>query len=156
MNITKVKKALLYSTLTLTLSFTLAACGGGSDSSSSPTQPTQPKPTENSAPTINQFSVDTTTGFTVNYSWAVSDSNNDALSCVLSPGANLADITINDCKSTTTQQVTYTASGSFTAQLTVTDTSNATANKSLNVTVTDPNALPAPVVSVSIAVGVIP
>lgn len=147
MNITKVKTALLYSTLTLTLSFTLAACGGGSDSSTSPTQPTQPQPSENSAPTISQFSADTTTGFTVNYSWAVTDSNNDALSCVLSPGGSLADIAISDCKNITTQQVTYAATGTYSAQLVVTDTSNASANKSLNVAVTDPYALPAPVVS---------
>ncbi|GHE78025.1 alpha-1,6-glucosidase domain-containing protein [Thalassotalea profundi] len=134
-----------YKTLSFSLVLTLSACGGGGSNESS--QPTQPQPPENSAPTINQFSVDSTTDLTVNYSWAVTDSNNDALTCVLSPGANLADIAINDCKTTTTQQVTYTAAGDITAQLTVTDTSNATANKALNLTVTDPNQLPSPIVS---------
>ncbi|XQW83818.1 alpha-1,6-glucosidase domain-containing protein [Thalassotalea piscium] len=144
MNITKVKTALLYSSLTLTMSFTIVACGGSSDSSSTPTQP---KPTENSAPIISQFSADTTTSLTVNYSWAVSDSDNDALSCVLSPGGNIADIAISDCKNVTNAQVTYEETGDFSAQLTVSDTHNASANNALDITVTDPNTLPSPVVS---------
>ncbi|MGB1197405.1 MAG: alpha-1,6-glucosidase domain-containing protein [Thalassotalea sp.] len=143
---TKVVNAMLYSTLTMTI----MACGGGG-SSSSPSTPTPPKPpvASNNAPTITQFSgdINATQTLTVDYSWSVTDSDNDALSCVLTPDGDIASITISDCKNTTTTQVTYATAGSYSPKLVVTDTSNANAEKTINLTITDPNALPAPIVT---------
>jgi len=128
--------------LCTSLSLTLVACGGGGGDDSPIVNP----PPANKAPTIGDFS-SVINDFSVTFSWSVSDSDNDALSCVLSPGGELDDVIISDCKATTSTSITYPTAGEFSASFSVTDTSNASAEESLVVNISDPNALPAPVVT---------
>lgn len=124
------------------LSTGLVACGGGS-SDGGGTTPPPPSPT-NSTPTISSFSVTVSTNstFEVTYAWSVADADNDALSCELDPSGGVASITISDCSTTTSTTVTYASAGSFTANLSVSDPSNASTNSNLPITVEQPNTAP--------------
>ncbi|PCI58586.1 MAG: pullulanase [Gammaproteobacteria bacterium] len=127
------------------LSIGLVACGGGGS-----TAPTPTPPPANKAPTVSSFTsqISTTSSLEVTFSWAVSDADNDALSCVLNPGNNVDSVNISDCKTTTTTTVTYPSAGDFTANLSVSDPKNASANQNISLTLTDnSNQLPAPVVT---------
>ncbi len=119
------------------LSTGLVACGGGSDGG----DPPPPPPPTNSAPTITTFSAQDD-ALTVTYTWAVADADNDALSCVLNPGEGVASIEISNCLTTTSTTVTYADGGSFTANLQVSDPSNASSNQNLSVTVEVANMIP--------------
>ena len=123
------------------LSTGLVACGGGGGSDGGTTPP--PPPTNN-APTVSAFTaaVNANSTLEVTFSWTVADSDGDALSCVLNPGGGVASINIADCKGTTTSTVTYTAGGDFTANLSVSDPSNATANQNVSVAPISPNTAP--------------
>ncbi|GAW95603.1 MULTISPECIES: alpha-1,6-glucosidase domain-containing protein [Colwellia] len=125
----------------------LAACGGGGDDGGKgPNPDTNPN---NNAPTVTSFSAQTSTTslFEVTFSWEVADSDNDALACVLSTGDSQANIDIADCKATTSATVTYQAAGSYSANLAVSDPSNASANSDFALSLVDENTLPDPVVS---------
>ena len=102
-----VKKIIIGSLLTTGL----AACGGGSSDGGETTPEPQPTPS-NSAPTISTFTAQAsdTTAFAVTFAWSVTDSDNDALSCVLSTGDSQADIEVADCKTTTSTSLLAVAS----------------------------------------------
>ena len=139
-----VKKIIIGSLLTTGL----AACGGGSSDGGETTPEPQPTPS-NSAPTISTFTAQASdkTAFAVTFAWSVTDSDNDALSCVLSTGDSQADIEVADCKTTTSTIITYQAAGEFSANLVVSDPSDATASSDVEVVVDAPEtALPEPVV----------
>lgn len=138
---TSVSKVFISSALTLTL----AACGGGG-SGDGGTDPVTPPPPSNNAPTIASFSAtaDDNSALTVNFTWQVNDSDNDALSCVLSSGDGQADVEIADCNATTSSSITYPAYGAYTASLTVSDPSDANAQTSTNFELIDDAALPEP------------
>ena len=125
------------------LSTGLIACGGGGGSDDGGKTPPPPLPTNN-APTINAFTgkVSTTSALEVTYTWSVTDIDNDALSCVLNPGGDIALINISDCTATTSTTVTYSSAGDFTANLSVSDPSNASNNRNLTITIEQPNASP--------------
>ena len=132
--------------LPTTLSAFLLACGGGGDSGSK----TTPPPTStNSAPVISSFSaeVDETTPLEVTYTWTVSDADTDALACLLAPGDGIDNVDIADCNATTSTTVSYANAGNYTANLQVSDTSNASDNNSIDVTLTDNAILPNPIVT---------
>ena len=138
--------------LCATLSTGLVACGGGGGSDDDNTGGGTTPPTNppvNSTPVVNTFSatVSESSSFDFTFSWTVTDADNDALSCVLNPGNGVDSITIADCLATTSTLVTYAESGSYTANLTVTDPSNAAANQNIEVTVTANTSLPEPIVS---------
>jgi len=126
--------------ITTILSSSLAACGGGDDSpKDNPSLPV------NSAPTITNLTaeINSASSIEVNFSWSVTDVDNDALSCVLSPGEGVASVHIDDCVSTNTTTVIYNEAGDFSANLTATDTSAATNQASIGVNV----VLPEPIVT---------
>ncbi|PCH96198.1 MAG: pullulanase [Gammaproteobacteria bacterium] len=131
------------------LSTGLVACGGGGGGSDPTPPPTPTPPPANSAPTVTSFSaeVSSTSTLEVTYSWAVADADNDALSCVLNPGAGVASITITDCLANTSTTVTYETSGDFTANLQVSDPSSDSSNQNLAITLVEDTSLPAPVVT---------
>jgi len=132
--------------LGLTLSFVLVSCGGGG--SGGTTTPTPPPPPANNAPTINSFTsqISAVSTLEVTYSWTVADADNNALSCTLNLGDGNS-INISNCKTTTSSTATYAAAGTYTANLMVTDTSNASSNQNLSVTVVAGTSLPTPVVT---------
>jgi pullulanase len=107
------------------LSTGIVSCGGGGGGGDS-TPPVTP-PT-NTAPTVNTLT-SAMEQLEVTYAWSVSDADNDALSCVLNPGDGSDSVSIDDCKATTSTVITYSAAGTYTANLKVTDPSNATADK---------------------------
>ena len=125
------------------LSTGLVACGGGGST-------TPPPSPVNKAPTVSSFTaeISATSSLDVTFSWAVADADNDALSCVVNPGGNVNSVTISDCKATTSTTITYPNAGDFTANLAVSDPSNASANKDVTLTLADTNSeLPAPAVT---------
>jgi len=130
------------------LSTGIVACGGGGGSDDGGTTPPPPPPTNN-APTVSSFAaeVSATSTLEVTYSWAVADADNDALSCVLNPGSGVASVNIADCSAMTSTLVTYPTAGNYTANLQVTDSSNASNNEDLVVTVEEDTSLPEPVVT---------
>jgi pullulanase len=142
------KKSLQLSLTTIAL--LIAGCGGSSDGGSS--TPLPPPTQQNRAPAIGDFSaeVSAANSLEVTFSWAISDADSDALSCVLSPGNDLADVSIGDCLSSTSVVVNYSVAGSADASLTVSDPSNASASQSVALTIEDSNGgLPQPVVLAS-------
>ena len=127
------------------LSTFVVACGGGESENKTP--PTMPTPTNN-APAVNTFTAEANnTTVEVSFRWSVSDVDDDTLTCHLNPGNGTTAITISDCGSTTSATVTYANAGDYTANLTVSDPSNATANKDLVISITDESALPEPIVT---------
>jgi pullulanase len=128
------------------LSTSLLACGGGGagETTTSPT----PSPT-NATPTMSSFTaeISESSPLDIKFSWTVTDSDGDALSCVLNPGEEINNIDIADCKSTTSTTITYPTSGSYTANLQVSDPSNASSNQDLVVTIEEDNSLPSPVIT---------
>ena len=137
-------KILLQLTLT-TVAFMLVGCGGGGNSIPNP-----PPVQQNNTPSISNFSaeISATNSLDVTFSWAVSDADSDALSCELSPGNGIADITISDCLATTSTLVSYSVAGTAEASLTVSDPSNASASQNVAFTIEDTSgALPQPVVT---------
>lgn len=99
----------------------------------------------NTAPAIDTFTA-SNSALEVTFSWAVSDSDNDTLSCVLNPGEGIASINIADCSATTSTLVNYQAAGDYTANLQVSDANDAN-NQDLALTVAASTSLPDPVVS---------
>lgn len=140
---TSVKKLLLCSFLTTGL----AACGGSS-SGGETNPPDTPQPAPNNTPTVTSFTAQASENstFEVTFSWAVADSDNDALSCVLSTGDSQANIEISDCKATTSTIITYQAGGEYSAKLVVSDPSSASANSDVDVVLEDLTNFPEPVV----------
>ena len=118
----------------------LAACGGsgGGDDGGGDNQ----KP-----PVVNSFQaapnaadIDTP----VTFSWDVSDANGDTLTCTLDvDGDGTADHTISDCANTASQAHTYTAAGSYSATLSVSDGNGGKADRTVTVTISAANTLPA-------------
>ncbi|GAC22206.1 alpha-1,6-glucosidase domain-containing protein [Paraglaciecola arctica] len=128
-----------------TMAIMIVGCGGGGSA-----KPNPPVVAQNNAPTISNFSseISTANPFEVTFSWTVSDADNDALSCVLSPGNGISDIPINDCLATTSTLVSYTLAGTIDASLTVTDASNASASQSVSLTLeASSGGLPQPIVT---------
>ena len=138
----RLSKSLQRILLCAVLSTGLVACGGGGG-----TTPT-PQPTNN-APKIDAFSstINATSSLEVTFTWAVSDADSDALSCVLNPGNNVASVTIANCATTTSTTVVYPAAGDFTANLKVSDPKSASDNKNLTLKLTDTTKLPDPIVT---------
>ena len=139
-------KILLQLSLT-SMAVIFAGCGGGGGGSANPNSPVV---AQNNAPTISDFTFEISTAnpLDVTFSWTVSDADNDALSCVLSPGNGLSNISVNDCLATTSTTVTYTVAGTADASLTVTDPSNASDSQSVSLTLEDTSgALPQPIVT---------
>lgn len=132
--------------LPTTFSAFIVACGGGGDSGS---KTTQPPTSTNSAPIISSFiaEVDETSPLEVTYIWAVSDADADALSCILAPGGGIDNVEIADCNATTSTKVSYANAGNYAVNLQVSDTSNASNNTSIDVTLTDNAILPDPIVT---------
>jgi pullulanase len=129
-----------------TMVIMFAACGGGGGSSN----PNPPVVSQNNAPSISDFSaeINTVNSLEVTFSWTVSDADNDALSCVLSPGNGLSDISVNDCIATTSTIVNYALAGTADAGLKVTDPSNTSDSQSVSLTLEDTSGgLPQPVVT---------
>lgn len=137
---TGVKKLFILSTISIAIS----ACGGGGSSS----DPQPPTPTQNNAPTISNFTAQATANNSLEYaySWIVNDADGDSLTCTLSKGDGSDDITISDCANNTSSIASYQNAGDFDAVLTVTDPSNASANKTLLLNVTTAG-LPEPVIT---------
>ena len=137
---TGVKKLFILSTISIAIS----ACGGGGSSS----DPQPPTPTQNNAPTISNFAAQATANNSLEYtySWIVNDADGDSLTCSLSKGDGSDDITISDCANNTSSIASYQNVGDFDAVLTVTDPSNASANKTLPLNVTTAG-LPEPVIT---------
>lgn len=133
-------KSIKHVAITAILTGSLVACGSGDDSGEDNTQPPV-----NSAPTITNLTgeVSSSSSIEVIFSWTVSDIDNDALSCVLTPGEGVASIKIDDCVNTTSTSITYNEAGDFSANLVVTDTSAATFEQSIDVSI----VLPEPVVT---------
>ena len=131
------------------LSVGIISCGGGSDDGGTTPPPPSTTPPANSAPTISSFAAEINPSSTqeVTYTWAVADTDDDALSCVLTLGGGIENISISDCLATTSTLVTYATAGSFTANLQVSDTSAATSNTDVNIIIEEDNSLPAPVVT---------
>ncbi|PCJ50034.1 MAG: pullulanase [Gammaproteobacteria bacterium] len=132
-------------TIVTLLTTVLSACGsGGGDS----TPPPPPVPTSsNNAPSISDFAAEVSTSNTLRYtfSWAVSDADNDSLTCSLSSGDGSNAITINDCAITTSSTIDYSVGGDFQASLTVTDPSNDSVSSIVDITVeATSNGLPLP------------
>ncbi len=121
------------------LSTGLVACGGGGGTTTPPPTPV------NKTPTISSFThvVNPSSSLEVTFSWSVADADNDALSCTLNPGNNVDNVTIADCKATTSTTVTYPSGGDYTANLAVSDPSSASSNQDITLTV---GQLPDPVV----------
>ncbi len=141
-------KLAIKSLLITTLSIAISACGG-SGSDSTPEKP-KPTPTPNNTPVISSFTAQASTSSSLEYtySWSVSDADNDTLTCTLVKGDDSADITISDCANNVNTVASYQAAGEFSASLTVSDDSNASATSSISLTVTDEsNTLPSPVVT---------
>lgn len=134
-------------TVCVALSLGLVACGGGSDSEPAPTPPapTPPAPVNN-APFITLLSAaqSSESALEVNFSWQVTDADNDDMSCELNPGSQLASISIADCVVTTSVAVTYLAAGTYTANLAVTDSNSSSTDKDLEVIVIDNSPEPEP------------
>ncbi|WP_339724240.1 alpha-1,6-glucosidase domain-containing protein [uncultured Paraglaciecola sp.] len=141
-------KTLLQLPFTIMAMF-LASCGSGGGNSGS----TNPAPvSENNAPTISRFSNDNSAAnpLEVTFSWTVSDPDSDALSCVLSLGNGLQDVSISDCITTNSTVVSYTLAGVVEANLTVTDPSHTSTSQSLSLTLENGNSgLPQPIVMAS-------
>lgn len=88
-------------------------------------------PPDNTAPEITAFSAtgSARTAEPMTFTWQVQDadqdSNGDTLSCTLNPGDGTAPYQIADCQATTSQTHSYQTAGTFTATLTVRDSSGA-------------------------------
>ncbi|MCF2949928.1 DUF3372 domain-containing protein [Paraglaciecola aquimarina] len=139
---TRVKSALSLMTVGLIFS----ACGGGGNSPSPTTPPTTPP--VNSAPKVDTFSsqISENNALEVTFSWTVSDSNSDTLSCVLAPGTGVENINISNCVTTNNTVVTYPQAGNYDAKLTVSDPSAASDNENLALVIEDnSNGMPQPV-----------
>jgi pullulanase len=141
MTIIQFKKVALIATVTTALS----ACGGGSSDGGDKVK-TPGK--VNNTPTMTSFSHDIieSSPNEIVYSWSVTDSDGDALSCQLSPGNGLTTVTIDDCANNTSTTVTSSGAGNYQASLTVTDPSNASATASLTFDIATAG-LPAPMVT---------
>jgi len=106
----------------------------------------------NNAPTVGSFSVNpvnTTTGQQLEFSWSVSDADDDALRCTLDTDSDgEAEFTFVDCENVLMQSHVYDAPGSYTATLRVTDPSGGSASSTSVVEVTGTNGVStAPVIS---------
>lgn len=126
----------------------LSACGGGGGTSDTKS-PSQPTP-QNSAPVISSFAaqISSDNPLEVTFTWSVSDPNGDALSCVLNPGNQQANIEIADCISSQSSTVAYSNAGTVNVSLTVTDPSNASRSQNLSVDLQLPTGgLPQPVIT---------
>ena len=134
------KKLLICTALTTTV---VSCGGGGSDDTGTNPPPVTPI---NNAPSITSFSSEIN-ALAVTYSWAVTDADGDALSCLVNPGEGIDSITIADCVTTTSTTITYETAGNYTANLQVTDPENASANQNLAVSVEESTALPEPIVT---------
>ncbi|HEB92242.1 MAG TPA: hypothetical protein ENI94_02000, partial [Gammaproteobacteria bacterium] len=117
----------------------LAACGSGGDDDDGGGDNQKP-------PMVNSFqAAPNATGINtpVTFRWDVSDVNGDTLTCTLDvDGDSTVDHTISDCANTTSQAHTYTAAGSHSAKLTVSDGNGGTADRTVTVTVTVANTQP--------------
>jgi pullulanase len=89
----------------------------------------------------------TESALAVTFSWQVADADNDDLSCQLNPGGELASIAIADCVSTTSTTLNYADTGNYTANLSVTDSNNASANKDITILIEEDTSAPEPVIT---------
>jgi pullulanase len=124
----------------------LVACGGGGDSGNA----TTPPPTStNTAPTVSSFSaeINQSSPLEVTFTWGVSDTDGDTLSCILAPGEGIDNLDITDCSATTTATVSYPDAGNYTASLQVIDPSNTSGSSDIDVTVTNVVVMPEPVIT---------
>ena len=116
---------------------TLAAC------SSTSTPP--PSPT-NQNPAIALFQRTPTSGVAplgVVFSWSISDPNSDALTCKLDTNNDgTFEYTLTGCTSSSTQNHTYSSTGSFTAKLRVEDGKGGFAEQNVGIAVNTPNPNP--------------
>lgn len=128
----------------------LSACGGGGGGGNTTPNPPVVTPPQNTAPTISSFvsQADADNALNITFSWAVTDGEGDALSCVLSPSNGADDISVTDCSATTSANVTYANAGDVSASLTVSDTSSASNAQSVDFSIVDTSGgMPAPVVT---------
>lgn len=93
----------------------------------------------NTAPVINDLSftpADPSTTDAVTFSWEVSDTDGDTLTCELDiDDDGTSDYTINDCSSTTTRDHTYSNAGTNTVRLSVSDGNASPVDTTTSVTV---------------------
>ncbi|MER3444757.1 MAG: hypothetical protein C4333_11875, partial [Meiothermus sp.] len=79
----------------------------------------------NNPPTIDSFSRIPASGpapLQVTFSWSISDPDGNALTCKLDVDNNgTFEYTLNNCTSSSSQQHTYNAAGTYTARLVVSD-----------------------------------
>ena len=102
----------------VTVLILLAACSEGDDGGT-----VNPPPDANNPPTIDSFEVSENSGaapLSVTFSWAISDADDDTLSCTVDSGNDSAE-TVETCTSSSTQDYTYSSEGTYTARLTVSD-----------------------------------
>lgn len=123
----------------------VSACGGssGGDTPSGETPIVPPDPDtqdDNVGPVISNFAVDmatSTTGRPVEFSWSVSDADGDLLQCTLDTNDDgEPEYSFADCESVLMQSHVYDAPGSYSATLNVTDPSNGSSSRSVNIEVT--------------------
>ena len=100
----------------------------------------------NTAPTISNFSSNLNTVYVSNpiqFSWNISDSNADTLTCMLDINSNgSTDYTIENCTSNSVQSYTYATPGSHTAKLTVSDNNGGSTEHTTTITVKPANRSP--------------
>ncbi|MDG1733967.1 MAG: DUF3372 domain-containing protein [Thalassotalea sp.] len=103
--------------VTSLLSAALTGCGGG-EGSDSETAPN----TKNNLPDIASFltNINNENG-SVEFSWSISDADNDSLTCSIALGDDTAVQSLADCASVTNFSYSYAASGTYIAVLNVAD-----------------------------------
>ncbi|MFK7860871.1 MAG: PKD domain-containing protein [Granulosicoccus sp.] len=145
-------------------SMVISACTGSSDSDSSGNAPatvdtpdTSGPPSngqtqdDNVAPLVGSFSAnptDTQTGEPLEFSWSVSDSDDEPLRCTLDVDTDgAAEYTFVDCESVLMQSHIYDVPGSFTATLRVTDPAGGSASSTTDIVVTGTVSSTVPTIS---------
>ncbi|WNC72293.1 DUF3372 domain-containing protein [Thalassotalea psychrophila] len=130
--------------VTTVVSTTLIGCGGGGGGGDS----TSGNKTTNNLPVIAGFStsINNEDG-SVEFSWDISDPDNDSLTCSISLGDNTDTQELANCASNNTFSHAYSASGTYIAVLNVADAAGSVERSvKIELQLVDPS-LPEPVVS---------
>lgn len=137
----------------------ITSCSSSSDSepastdnTGGPDMPLDPTPIgDNAAPVVSSFTVNptsTTTGQPLEFSWNVSDPDDDTLRCTLDTDSDgEAEFTLVDCETVLMQSFVYDAPGTYTATLRVTDAAGGSASRDTEIEVTGMVSTSVPVIS---------